>query len=82
MSSGIYSENIRTIKFLYEFGRLIFSMPQSRGIEKEGPMDRNDLIEDGIEELGVASVETLGQISNNPETEGVQLFLGGGISAE
>ncbi|HWW55841.1 MAG TPA: hypothetical protein VN047_03010 [Sphingopyxis sp.] len=45
-------------------------------------MDRNDLIEDGIEELGVASVETLGQISNNPETEGVQLFLGGGISAE
>ena len=78
MNAGIYSENIRTIKFLYEFGRLIFSMPQSRGIEKEGPMDRNDL----IEELGVASVETLGQISNTPQTEGVQLFLGGGISAE
>lgn len=61
---------------------LSYQMSQSRGVEKEGPMDRNDLIEDGIEELGVASVETLGQISNNPETEGVQLFAGGGISAE
>lgn len=45
-------------------------------------MDRNDIVEDGIEELGVASVETLGQIPSNPETEGVQFLLGGGISAE
>lgn len=44
-------------------------------------MDRHDSAEDGIEELGVASVETLGQVSNNPESEGTQLF-GGGISAE
>lgn len=45
-------------------------------------MDRNDIVEDGIEELGVASVETLGQIPNRPEADGVQFALGGGISAE
>lgn len=45
-------------------------------------MNRNDIVEDGIEELGVASVETLGQIPNRPEADGVQPFLGGGISAE
>ena len=45
-------------------------------------MDRKSLAEDGVEELGIASVETLGQIPSNPETEGVQFLLGGGISAE
>ncbi|MBB5708188.1 hypothetical protein [Sphingopyxis panaciterrulae] len=45
-------------------------------------MNQYDIVEDGIEELGVASVETLGQIPNRPEPDGVQPFLGGGISAE
>lgn len=45
-------------------------------------MNRNDIVEDGIEELGVASVETLGQIPRRPEADGVQFGLGGGISAE
>lgn len=45
-------------------------------------MDHECIAEDGIEELGIASVETLGQIPNNPETEGVQFLLGGGMSAE
>ncbi len=42
-------------------------------------MDRNDL---DIEELGVASVETLGEIPPYPEQEGVDFLPGGGISAE
>lgn len=45
-------------------------------------MNQYDIVDDGIEELGVASVETLGQIPNRPEPDGVQPFLGGGISAE
>jgi len=45
-------------------------------------MDRNDIAEDGVEELGIASVETLGQIPSRPEADGVQFALGGGISAE
>jgi hypothetical protein len=45
-------------------------------------MNQYDSVEDGIEELGVASAETLGQIPNRPEPDGVQPFLGGGISAE
>lgn len=70
------------IKFLYEIRCLPFDMPQFRGVEEEGPMDHECIAEDGIEELGIASVETLGQIPNNPETEGVQFLLGGGMSAE
>lgn len=45
-------------------------------------MDRNDHFDDGIEELGVASVETLGEIPPYPEQEGVNFLPGGGISAE
>jgi hypothetical protein len=45
-------------------------------------MDRNDIVEDGIEELGVASIETLGDIPDNPEPDGVRFLPGGGMSAE
>ncbi len=45
-------------------------------------MNQYDIVEDGIEELGVASVETLGQIPKRPEADGVQFGLGAGISAE
>lgn len=43
-------------------------------------MDRNDI--DAIEELGIASVETLGDDFPIPEQVGHELPLGGGISAD
>ena len=45
-------------------------------------MNRNDIVEDGIEELGVASVETLGVELPFPEPEGLDSVPHGGISAE
>ncbi|HWV59611.1 MAG TPA: hypothetical protein VN034_03085 [Sphingopyxis sp.] len=46
-------------------------------------MDRHDIAEDGIEELGVASVETLGSAPPFPEEETLSpVPIGGGITAE
>ena len=46
-------------------------------------MNRNDIIEDGIEELGVASVETLGAAPPFPEDHTLSpVPIGGGITAE
>jgi hypothetical protein len=62
---------------------LPFQWPQFRGAEKEGPMDRNDIVEDGIEELGIASVETLGSAPPFPEDQTLSpVPIGGGITAE
>lgn len=45
-------------------------------------MDRNDIVEDGIEELGIASVETLGVAAPFPEPEGLDIVPHSGISAD
>lgn len=45
-------------------------------------MDRNDLAEYGIEELGVASVETRGTEFPVPESIGRKLEPDAGISAD
>lgn len=57
-------------------------MPQFRGVKKEGPMDRKNLAEDGVEELGIASVETLGTELPFPEPEGLDIVPHGGITAD
>ena len=45
-------------------------------------MNRNDLVDLDIEELGVASDETLGGIPPYPEADGVNFLPDSGISAE
>ncbi|WP_158258102.1 hypothetical protein [Sphingopyxis lindanitolerans] len=46
-------------------------------------MDRNDIAEDGIEELGIASVVTLGPAPPYPEDQFLSpIPVGGGISAD
>jgi hypothetical protein len=46
-------------------------------------MNRNDIVEDGIEELGIASVETLGAAPPFPEDQTLSpVPIGGGITAE
>lgn len=45
-------------------------------------MDRNDIAEDGIEELGIASVETLGIAGPFPEPEGLDIVPHSGLSGE
>lgn len=45
-------------------------------------MDRNDLAENGIEELGVASVETRGTEFPVPESIGRKLEPDAGISVD
>ena len=38
-------------------------------------MDRNDIVEDGIEELGVASIETRGSLSYVAEIGGFERLV-------
>lgn len=45
-------------------------------------MNRNDIVEDGIEELGVASVETRGTEFPVPESIGRKLEPDAGISVD
>lgn len=46
-------------------------------------MNHNDIVEDGIEELGVASVVTLGPAPPYPEDHLLSpIPVGGGISAD
>ncbi len=45
-------------------------------------MNRNDIVEDGIEELGIASVDTLGTAPPFPEDHVLsEIPVGGGITA-
>jgi len=44
-------------------------------------MDRNE-IENGVEELGIASVETLGSVLPYPEPDGISPFPLTGIAAD